>query len=82
MNMAKDMEFGFDLCNRYCQLLAPGMTRTWTGSLLFYWCPEGDLNPHGLAACDWLAPSGSLPLLSLTPGLPFLPLPAAAAGTG
>src|SRR5271156_5135556 len=20
---------------------------------LFYWCPEGDLNPHGLAACGF-----------------------------
>ena len=19
----------------------------------FYWCPEGDLNPHGLAACGF-----------------------------
>jgi hypothetical protein len=22
-------------------------------TLLFSWCPEGDLNPHGLAACGF-----------------------------
>jgi hypothetical protein len=34
----------------------PGLKRssgTFRGKELKVWCPEGDLNPHGLAACGF-----------------------------